>query len=359
MDQKHLPARAALALVRRRACITLIGGGVLFWMHTATPLPESGISAKPSTMVQYVWPVVQVFGAGGSTATNVTEKMQLHDGDYLAGESDRSSVQVDCPNGGTQTLKGGIDGKFAAVIHNGCILDLTDGMAIATTGLGGSVTTPDGPATINGPGAVSMLSSHTQFGLVVKKVHGSWTTEGLVFDGSAVLNRPGVACRYPVSAGLSVDTDTCEITGIRPEEYDAVATAYTDLDLSQAKPNAGAADRKTLHDRWLGALKDPRDAEARVELAELEGRIGATKSQIFTYELRRAAVLARTSGRADLTKRVDVLAIRFGVVIAPPPQMPAPPVNLSSGKPVPPRNSPSKKKGPPAAPSAPVVSVSP
>jgi hypothetical protein len=250
--------------------------------------------------------------------------MTLLDAAEVVGEEDSSSLQMECSNHATQTLIG----RFDAVIdtqdaQRGCAVNLRDGTAVATTAPG------DGPASgvasIFGP--VSMISRHTQFGLSVAKFKDSATAVGFVFKGSAFLSRPKQKMDTPVTGGSQIDPDTNKHVTIDSNLYSSVARAYSNLDLSQATPDGTVVDGGVVQARWLAVLRRPTDAQARVELVEVQHQIGATKSLIFAYELKRAATLAEGSGNQDLIARVRA-------VVAPGPGCggrPCPPSNICIG----------------------------
>lgn len=274
--------------------------------------------------------------------------MYIPDGSELTGDSTKDHMQVECANGVSYTLLG----KFDVIVDSEdakpladpedpthrrvmCTVSLKSGTAVATTGVGAGAGSQPGPAAIIGPGAVAMISHHTQFGLSVSNRGAADIVRAFVLDGAAILTSKEKPLE--VSAGSSVDPKTNGTKPIDNRTYAEMADAYAELDWSTVAAQGGGVDEEQLQQRWLDALEHFNDPLARVRLSETQAAVGATQSVIFYYELQRAEQLANVSGNRDLIERVRVLRAKFGdFTAAPPGPSPGAGPGASSAPPSPP-----------------------
>lgn len=305
-------------------------------------LASSGLSTGPAgvqtVIIRSVTLGVQVTASDLSKVEPAATGMAVPEGSRLTGDSADERVQLECANNVTYTIIGPfdvvVDSKDAKRLadskdpkHPGpiCTVDLNSGTAVATTGVGDGSGSDGGSAAIIGPGAVAMISHHTQFGLSVSQQGASGIESAFVLDGVAVLTRKDSPRDVP--AGSSVDPETNGTNAIDDDTYEHVADAYTALDLSEASAQGNQDFELKLQQRWADALKHFGDAVARVELSETQAAAGATQSAIFYYELKRAAQLAKSSGSKELIDRVQVLRRKFGdLPLKPSLALPSPPV---------------------------------
>lgn len=273
---------------------------------------------------------VEVTTGGQLGTVRAIRGMTLEDGSELRGESVHDSVQLECSNGATQTLSGNRYGPFDAVIDNedpklGCTVNLKSGRAVATTAAGGSNGSKSGSAAIIGPGAVAMLSHHTQFGVSVTQRGQGGMVSAFVLDGAAVLERKDARTSRDVAAGSTVDTGTNSTHPIDDHSYEEIADTYATLDVSGRSAEGDKSLERELQQRWVDALEHSADPLARVRLAEEQAAVGATDSVIFHYELERAAQLSNKSGNKDLIERVQALRDQSAVGTQSTPDLPPAP----------------------------------
>jgi hypothetical protein len=247
----------------------------------------AGSAWAAGVTVRAVVPPVTVVHDGDPQPITVTAGMVLAEADELIGGTVRASVQLECPNGATQTLSE----LFQAVINarsakSRCAIDLKVGAAVATVLAATPDQRTDDDASISG-GPYAMTSHHTQFGLAVTPGARA-DTEAFVIDGEASVSATQAAAPVSLKEGQSFNAQVARIARIPEQTFQRVATAYAQLDLAQLGPAATAQVAATLHSQWLAALKQPRNAGALKALAATHERLGLATSLVSKYQLARA-----------------------------------------------------------------------
>lgn len=293
----------------------------------AVSLGLSALWAWPAgaqtVLIRSVTSGVQVTSSDLSKVEPATGGMAVPEGSRLTGYSADERVQLECTNSVSYTIVGPfdvvVDSKDAKHLADStdpkrpgpiCTVDLNSGTAVATTGIGDGSGSTGVSAAIIAPGAVAMISHHTQFGMSVSQQGASGIQSAFVLDGAAVLMRKDSP--RDVQAGSSVDPETNSTNAIDDGTYRDIADAYTALDLSEPSAQHGQGFEFDLQQRWLDALKHFDAPLARVRLSETQAAAGATQSAVFYYELKRAEDLAKAAGNNDLINRVQSLRKKFG-----------------------------------------------
>jgi hypothetical protein len=250
----------------------------------------SAATASDVTVRAVVAPV-SLIRDGVRTSIAVKAGMTIADADELLGGSETASVQLECPNGATQTLSG----KFDAIVNgraakSRCAIDLKAGIAVATALAAAPDKSTDDDASISG-GPYAMTSHHTQFGLSVTPGARA-RTEAFVVDGEALVS--AVKARVPKSLqeGQLFSSMTSKVERIPEETFQRIATAYAQLDLTQLSRAVKAQVATALQSQWLAALKQPGNSYARKALVETQTRLGLSSSLVSKYQIARATPIA-------------------------------------------------------------------
>jgi hypothetical protein len=267
------------------------------WLTAALALIGNRSWATGVLVRAVVAPVI-VLHDGDPTPHEVKARMLLGDADELLGGTANSSLQLECPNGATQTLTD----RFRAVINSRaaksrCAIDLKTGMAVATTRAAPPNKTTDGDASISG-GPYALTSHHTQFGLAITPGANA-NTEAFVIDGEAVVSAANATVAASLRSGQRIDAFTKKATGIPEPIFRRIATAYVQLDLAQLGRRATPQIASILQTQWLATLKQPTNADARKALAETHASLNLNTSLVSQYQVAqqktlRSAFLANT-----------------------------------------------------------------
>jgi hypothetical protein len=244
--------------------------------------------------VRAVVPPVIVLHDGDPTPIDVTAAMPLADADELIGGSVDARVQLECPNGATQTLSE----RFHAVVNgksarSRCAIDLKSGTAVATALAAAPDNATDDDASING-GLYAMTSHHTQFGLTVM-LGTKANTEAFVVDGEARVSGQEKPDQVTLKDGQMVNSLTRKVARIPEQTFQRIATAYTQLDLAQLGRTATPQIAATLQSQWLATLKQPGNGSARKALTETHTQLKLNSSLVSKYQVARSNPIAGTT----------------------------------------------------------------
>jgi hypothetical protein len=254
----------------------------------------AGSAFAANVTVRAVVPPVIAMHDGDPTPIEVKAGTTFADGDELLGGSASASVQIECPNGATQTLSE----RFHAVVNarsakSRCAIDLKSGTAVATVLAATPSKDTDGHASISG-GLYAMTSHHTQFGLTVMPGTKA-NTEAFVVDGEARVSRQEQPDQVTLKDGQMVNSLTHKVARIPEQTFQRIATAYTQLDLAQLGRAATPQIATTLQSQWIAALKQPGNVAARKALAETHSQLRLDSSLVSKYQL------ARVNSSAGIT----------------------------------------------------------
>jgi hypothetical protein len=245
--------------------------------------------------VRAVVPPVVVIHDGTKAKIVVKAGMIVADADELIGGSDLASVQLECPNGATQTLSA----KFRAVVNgraarSGCAIDLKSGTAVATALAATADRNTDNDASISG-GPYAMTSHHTQFGLSLTP-GAKANIDAFVVDGEAFISADKTPAPASLKEGQLFSSTTAKIARIPEQTFQRIATAYVQLDLAQLGRAVTAQVATALQSTWLAALQQPGNANARKALTDMHSSLGLTSSLVSKYQLAKANSSARRLG---------------------------------------------------------------
>jgi hypothetical protein len=267
-------------------------------MRNAVPLVVASFVASGAwaagVTVRAVVPPVSVVHDGAQTSLPVKAGMTTADADRLIGELVTSSVQLECPNGATQTLSG----KFDAVINgrtakSRCAIELQAGTAVATALAPIPNKTADNGASISG-GPYALTSHHTQFGLSVTPI-GKTSTDAFVVDGEALVTAATPGVPSSLKEGQLYNSLTTKVERIPAATFRRIAMAYTQLDLAQLGRGATAQFAAALQSQWLATLMQPGNTGARKALAETHTKLGLGNSLVSKYQVARASPVSNTT----------------------------------------------------------------
>jgi hypothetical protein len=264
-------------------------------------MAASGAFATGVTVRAVVAPVI-VLHDGDPTPIEVRARMILADADELFGGSATASVQIECPNGATQTLSD----RFHAVVNarsakSRCAIDLKAGTAVATALAATSSKNTDDDASISG-GLYAMTSHHTQFGLAVTP-GAKASTDAFVVDGEALVSIPKAPDPVSLKEGQAFNSLTARVARIPEQTFQRIATAYAQLDVAQLGRAATPQVAATLKSQWLATFKQPGSAGARKALAETHAQLNLNSSLVSKYQVARSDSNAGTATAAVSTSQ--------------------------------------------------------
>jgi hypothetical protein len=258
---------------------------MLIVVFVAANIAAQGALAAGVTVRAVIPPVIAMHD-GDPTPVEVKAGTIFADGDELLGGSATASVQIECPNGATQTL----GERFHAVVNarsakSRCAIDLKSGTAVATALAATPNKNNDDDASISG-GPYAMTSHHTQFGLTVAP-DSRVNTQAFVVDGEALVSTPMTPDLVSLKEGQAFDSLTARVVQIPEQTFQRVATAYSQLDLAQLGRAATPQIAATLKSQWLTTLKQPGNAAARKALAESHAQLKLGSSLVAKYQVAR------------------------------------------------------------------------
>jgi len=297
-----------MSLLRRRnkgTLLPVLAQSPLFTVLLALPLRAmlivvfvvANIAANGAlaagVTVRAVVPPVIVLHDGDPTPIDVTAAMPLADADELIGGSVDARVQLECPNGATQTLSE----RFHAVVNgksakSRCAIDLKSGTAVATALAAAPDKATDDDASISG-GLYAMTSHHTQFGLTVTP-GAKANTEAFVVDGEALVSAPKTPEPVSLKEGQAFNSLTGKVARIPEQTFQRIAAAYSQLDLAQLGRAATPQIAATLQSQWMAALKQPGNVAARKALAETHAQLKLDSALVSKYQVARSNPIAGT-----------------------------------------------------------------
>jgi hypothetical protein len=236
--------------------------------------------------VRAVVPPVSVIHDGRQAKIALKAGMIVADADELIGGSEKASVQLECPNGATQTLSE----NFHAVVNgrgakSHCAIDLKAGTAVATVLAAAPNKNTSDEASING-GPYAMTSHHTQFGLTLTP-GAKANTQAFVVDGEALVSAAKAQAPQSLKEGQVFSSLTSKIERISEQTFQRIASAYTQLDLAQLSRAATAQVAATLQSQWLATLKQPENPQVRKALADTHTELGLANSLVSKYQVAR------------------------------------------------------------------------
>jgi hypothetical protein len=254
-----------------------------FHAFIITGCAVTGVWAADVTVRAVVPPVVLIHD-GTQAKIAVKAGMLVFDADQLIGGSDSASVQLECPNGATQTLSN----RFRAVVNaraakSRCAVDLQVGTAVATALAPTPDKNTDNDASISG-GPIAMTSHHTQFGLDVPP-GAEAKTQAFVVEGEAFVRAEKAPALVSLKQGQLFSSMTTKIERIPEQMFKHLATAYAQLDLAQLGRAANTQIAATLQSQWLAVLQQPESAIVRKSLADTHAKLGLAQSQVSKYQV--------------------------------------------------------------------------
>jgi hypothetical protein len=257
---------------RLRAVIALMMPGV-----AVAGAPPGDIS------VRAVVPPVFVIHDGTHTKLPLSAGALVQDADELLGGSDQASVQLECPNGATQTLSA----RFDAVVNarsagSRCAIDLKSGAVVATALATAAGRNTDGDASVRG-GPFALTSHHTQFGLMMA-ADARNSAQAFVIDGEARLGIANAASVKSLRQGQAIDALSATVGRIPEQTFQTIASTYAQLDLAQLGRAATAELAAKLQSSWVASLRQPDDVRARRTLADLHASLGLGGSAMSRYQ---------------------------------------------------------------------------
>jgi hypothetical protein len=251
------------------------------------------------------------------TKAPITNGTVLEKGDRVQGRSENANLQLECPDGATQTLTDRFDALILAADGGLCSIRLDKGTAAATTAPksadGKLLQTADGkqPQSADGKpqpsqteihvGLVTLGAASTHFGATVVDAEGKTPAfEAYVIEGQIIVREP--ERKTSLVSGQMLNGLDHEVQSIPEARFAKLARVYAQLDLTQ--PTAEAPPRAALEKAYLEAFRNPSNMKARGNLHTLQ--LKAAPNAPVTRYLSTAASKAQKVQESDQTQSKNV-----------------------------------------------------
>lgn len=261
---------------------------VLLASASAAAQQCDGVCADPTkTCICVVAPPDAEFGLtrlGAVEAEKGSLGQSLGVGDRLSNLGEDTIIELACPGGSEVKLHG----PFHAIV-----LPSREGQDCAFNLLAGSADVLARMPTTLDAGEAVMGSITTQYGMRVSRDDGGPRFECVVFEGEAQVRYGNGNIDLGESSRASWIAGTrwraVEVTKVTPAEINAASLVYARADVARL---AGRGEKPTdervlvaqLSGAYASVLSRPRDAEVRIEMAELQANLRNSRQVLHHLE---------------------------------------------------------------------------
>jgi hypothetical protein len=237
----------------------------------------AGAGAAPAAKIVSVVGNAVLNGVGLKRNRPAEPLVELMNATRIDASTPGTVVQLECTNGGTQTLSD----SFVAIINGAgapskCAIELKVGTALATS-------SPDdsegGRASVNG-GPIAAESGHTQFGVSVPRDDPA-NSEAFVIEGEATVKRAGET--QVLKDGQMLNARTWSVARVSDARVKHLATNLARVDLQRSGAGGNVAAQADLTQKYYAALRTPGDVEARAALTRQFSTLAIPASSVTRY----------------------------------------------------------------------------